>query len=59
MKTTVSLTGIYQIVPVLAELEALGAENGAMKKIKELSILVNESCEQALEEMKSERSNFC
>lgn len=58
MKSTISLTGIYHMVPVLAELEELGAENGAIEKIKELSMLVNKSCEQALAEMKSERSNF-
>lgn len=58
MKSTISLSGIYHLVPVLNELEELGTENGDIGKIKELSIQVNESCEQALKEMEQERLNY-
>lgn len=58
MKSTASLIGMHELMPVLAEMETLGAAKKEIEKIRELRKPLNELCEQGIEEMEQERLNY-
>jgi len=58
MRSSVSIMGISSLVPVLQEMETLGANATDMEKIKKLNQKLNSISEQALEEIEKEKSNY-
>lgn len=58
MKSTVSVMGISVLVPVLQEMEDLGAAAKDFEKIKELNQKLNLICKQAMEEIKREKPKY-
>lgn len=59
MKSTASIIGMGEVETLLQEMEQLGAEKKGMERIVILSVQLNKLCEQAIEEMKEERSKYC
>jgi PAS domain S-box-containing protein len=58
MKSTASLIGMYEVEPILAEMENLGAEKKEIERIETLNTTLNELCKQGIEEMEQERLNY-
>jgi PAS domain S-box-containing protein len=58
MKSTASLIGMYDVEPILAEMENLGAEKKEIRRIETLNKTLNELCKQGIEEMELERLNY-
>ena len=55
MQSSVSMMGISILVPVLREMETLGASATDIKKIRELNTKLNLICNQAIEELEKEK----
>ncbi len=58
MKSTVSIMGMSVLMPVLQEMEDLGAKANDIEKIKQLNQKLNIMCQQAIEEIKNEELNY-
>jgi PAS domain S-box-containing protein len=58
MKSTASLIGMYEVEPILAEMEHLGAEKKEIERIGTLNKTLNELCKQGVAEMEQERLNY-
>lgn len=58
MRSSVSIMGISALVPVLQDMENLGAKAMDIEKIKELNEQLNLICKQALEELEKEKTNY-
>jgi PAS domain S-box-containing protein len=58
MKSTASLIGMYDVEPILAEMESLGADKKEIERIEILNKTLNELCKQGIEEMEQERLNY-
>ncbi|HBX49608.1 MAG: hypothetical protein A2275_09800 [Bacteroidetes bacterium RIFOXYA12_FULL_35_11] len=58
MKSTVSVMGISIIIPVLKEMENLGAKAENIEKIKELKMEIDLICKQAILEIETIKLNY-
>jgi HPt (histidine-containing phosphotransfer) domain-containing protein len=58
MKSSVSIMGISVLTPILQEMEDLGSNGTSIEKIKELNRKLILLCNQAIEEIKIEKSKF-
>jgi PAS domain S-box-containing protein len=58
MKSTASLIGMYEVEPILAEMESLGAEKKEIERIESLNETLNVLCKQGIAEMEQERLNY-
>jgi HPt (histidine-containing phosphotransfer) domain-containing protein len=58
MKSSVSIMGISILMPILQEMETLGAKAADIEKIKELNQKLNLICKQAIEEIEREKHNY-
>jgi PAS domain S-box-containing protein len=58
MKSTASLIGMYDVEPILAEMESLGTNKKEIERIEILTINLNELCKQGIKEMEQERLNY-
>ena len=58
MKSSVSIMGISVLIPILQEMEDLGSNGTSIEKIKELNRKLILLCNQAIEEIKIEKSKF-
>jgi HPt (histidine-containing phosphotransfer) domain-containing protein len=55
MKSSVAILGITALNPILREMEELSTQAVGFDKIKELSLKLNQICEQALAEVEKEK----
>jgi hypothetical protein len=49
---------MYDVEPILAEMESLGADKKEIERIEILNKTLNELCKQGIEEMEQERLNY-
>jgi hypothetical protein len=58
LKSTMSITGVYDLMPILEEMEMLGGNETDIDKIIVLNKSLNLMCKDAIEEMRGERVNY-
>lgn len=58
MKSSVSIMNIAILIPILEEMEILGAKATDIEKIRRLNQELNSICRQAIEEMQKEKHNY-
>ena len=58
MRSSVSIMGISEVVPVLQEMENLGAKATDIEKIKKLNEKLNAICKRALEELEKVKPDY-
>jgi hypothetical protein len=58
MKSSLSIMGISVTLPILTEMELLGAKGSEIEKIKELNTYLNIMCSKALEEVEEDKHNY-
>jgi HPt (histidine-containing phosphotransfer) domain-containing protein len=58
MKSSVTIMGIAELLPVLQEMEDLGNTETDMDRIKDLNRKLNSTCSQAMREMEVERLQY-
>ena len=58
MKSSVSIMSISILIPILKEMEDLGAKATDLDKIKQLNQQLNLICNQAIREIEKEKLNY-
>jgi HPt (histidine-containing phosphotransfer) domain-containing protein len=58
MKSTLSIMGISVLIPVLQEMEDLGAKGESIEEIKKLNIRLDLICRLAINEIEKEKINL-
>ena len=58
MKSSVSIMGISVLIPILVEMQNLGAEETNIERIKELNETLKFICRQAIDEIELEKRNY-
>jgi len=58
MRSSISIMGIYTLVPILQEMENLGTKATDIEKIKKLNEQLNSISNQALEEIERVKPNY-
>jgi PAS domain S-box-containing protein len=58
LKSTISLIGIYDLIPIAEEMEMLGKAKENIERIALLNQSLNQLCERAIEEIRLEQKNY-